>query len=77
MGIPLLWMVLSTAGNSNTSERTELLDRLRAAFPDMKIAALMGGLRALADEMDKGRVDLALEMMRQEIKKKAEARRSK
>ena len=35
-------MLLPTAGNSNTSERTELLDRLRAAFPDMKIAALMG-----------------------------------
>src|ERR1022692_3592713 len=42
MGIPLLWMLLPTAGNSHTSERTELLDRLRAAFPDMKIAALMG-----------------------------------
>jgi len=41
MGIPLLWMLLPTAGNSNTSERTELLDRLRAAFPDIKIAALM------------------------------------
>ena len=42
MGIPLLWTLLPTAGNSNTSERTDLLDRLRAAFPDMKIAALMG-----------------------------------
>jgi hypothetical protein len=30
MGIPLLWMLLPTAGNSHTSERTELLDRLRA-----------------------------------------------
>jgi hypothetical protein len=39
MGIPLLWMLLPTAGNSNTAERTELLDRLGAAFPDMKIAA--------------------------------------
>src|ERR1019366_7023830 len=37
MGIPLLWMMLPTAGNSNTSERTELLDRLRAVFPGMKI----------------------------------------
>src|SRR5665647_1433408 len=42
MGIPLLWMLLPTVGNSHTSERTELLDRLRAAFPDLKIAALMG-----------------------------------
>jgi hypothetical protein len=42
MGIPLIWMLLPTAGNSHTSERTELLDRLRAAFPDLKIAALMG-----------------------------------
>ena len=42
IGIPLLWMLLPTAGNSHTSERTELLDRLRAAFPDMTIAALMG-----------------------------------
>lgn len=42
MGILLRWMMLPTAGNSSTSERTELLDRLRAAFPDMRIAALMG-----------------------------------
>jgi hypothetical protein len=41
--------VLSTAGNSNTSERTELLDRLRAAFPDMKIAALMGDREFIGD----------------------------
>ena len=49
MGIPLLWMLLPTAGNSNTSERTELLDRLRAAFPDMKIAALMGDREFIGD----------------------------
>lgn len=35
-------MLLPTAGKLHTSERTELLDCLRAAFPDMKIAALMG-----------------------------------
>src|SRR5665213_3438541 len=40
--LTLLWMLLPTAGNSHTTERTELLDRLRTAFPDMKIAALMG-----------------------------------
>lgn len=49
MGIPLLWMVLPTAGNSNTSERTELLDRLRAVFPGMKIAALMGDREFIGD----------------------------
>jgi hypothetical protein len=32
MGIPLIWMLLLSAGNSTTSERTELLDCLRAAF---------------------------------------------
>ncbi|WP_371135590.1 transposase [Bradyrhizobium sp.] len=42
-------MVLPTAGNSNTSERTELLDRLRAAFPSMKIAALMGDREFIGD----------------------------
>jgi len=49
IGIPLLWMLLPTAGNSHTSERTELLDRLRAAFPDMKIAALMGDREFIGD----------------------------
>lgn len=49
MGIPLLWTLLPTAGNSNTSERTDLLDRLRAAFPDMKIAALMGDREFIGD----------------------------
>src|SRR5439155_932190 len=49
IGIPLLWMLLPTAGNSNTSERTELLDRLRAAFPDLKIAALMGDREFIGD----------------------------
>ncbi|MGH9807284.1 MAG: IS4 family transposase [Terriglobia bacterium] len=49
MGIPLLWMLLPTAGNSNTSERTQLLDRLRAAFPDLKIAALMGDREFIGD----------------------------
>ena len=49
MGIPLLWMLLPTAGNSNTSERAELLDRLRAAFPQMKVAALMGDREFIGD----------------------------
>jgi hypothetical protein len=49
VGIPLLWMLLPTAGNSNTAERTELLDRLRVAFPDLKIAALMGDREFVGD----------------------------
>lgn len=49
MGIPLLWTLLPTAGNSNTSERTDLLDRLRTAFPDMKIAALIGDREFIGD----------------------------
>jgi hypothetical protein len=49
MGIPLLWMLLPTAGNSNTPERSGLLDRLRAAFPDLKIAALMGDREFIGD----------------------------
>jgi hypothetical protein len=49
MGIPLLWMLLPTAGNSNTAERTALLDRLSAAFPDLKIAALMGDREFIGD----------------------------
>jgi Transposase DDE domain len=49
IGIPLLWMLLPTAGNSNTSERSELLDRLRSAFPDLKIAALMGDREFIGD----------------------------
>ena len=51
-GIPLLWMLLPTAGNSHTSERTELLDLLRAAFPDMKIAALIGDREVSAASED-------------------------
>jgi hypothetical protein len=42
-------MLLPTAGNSHTSERTELLDRLREAFPDLKIAALMGDREFIGD----------------------------
>ncbi|MBI3434808.1 MAG: hypothetical protein HY056_06975 [Proteobacteria bacterium] len=42
MGIPPQWTLLPTARNSHNSQRTELLDRLRAAFPDKKFAELMG-----------------------------------
>lgn len=42
VGVPLLWTFLSKTGNSSTRERTQLLDRLHAIFPDMKIASLTG-----------------------------------
>src|SRR4249920_3674523 len=40
---------MPAAGNSSTSERSELLDRLHAAFPNMKIAALMGDREFIGD----------------------------
>lgn len=41
-GVPLIFTVLPKAGNSSTAERLDLLDRLKAVFPEMKIAALTG-----------------------------------
>ncbi|MGI8570912.1 MAG: hypothetical protein ACR2KT_18655 [Methylocella sp.] len=41
--------MLPKAGNSNTLERTGLLHRLRAVFPDMKIASLMGDRELIGD----------------------------
>jgi hypothetical protein len=35
MGIPLIWTLLPTAGNSDTATRTCLLDRLCEVFPDL------------------------------------------
>src|ERR1035437_5004880 len=51
MGIPLLWTLLPKAGNSNTLERTGLLDRLRATFPDIKIASAIKPARGLAPSL--------------------------
>ena len=48
MGIALLDAV-ANSGKLERSERTELLDRVRAAFPDMKIAALTGDCAFIAD----------------------------
>lgn len=48
MGIPLTWALLPTAGNSNTQSRTDLLDRLGEAIPDMKVALLMSDLDGLS-----------------------------
>ena len=41
--------VAADGGKLNTSERTELLNRLGTAFPDMKIAALMGDRDFIGD----------------------------
>jgi hypothetical protein len=49
IGIPLMWTLLASAGNSNTRTRTCLLDRLRQAFPEMKIAALTGDREFIGD----------------------------
>lgn len=50
MGIPLIWSLLPKAGNSNTSTRTCLLDRLRETFADLKIASIMGDREFIGDE---------------------------
>lgn len=42
VGIPLIWALLPKAGNSSTLERTDLLDRLKRLFPEMKIASITG-----------------------------------
>lgn len=49
MGIPLIWSLLPKTGNSNTSERTVLLDRLQEAFSDLKIASIMGDREFIGD----------------------------
>jgi hypothetical protein len=40
--VPLLWIMLGKAGNSNASERIDLLARMRRIFPDQKITRLTG-----------------------------------
>ncbi len=42
VGIPLMWTFLPKKANSSTQVRTQLLDRLRKTFPDMKIGMLIG-----------------------------------
>jgi len=40
--IPLFWVLLGKAGNSNALERTDLMIRLKETFPDQRIASLTG-----------------------------------
>jgi hypothetical protein len=49
IGVPLMWTLLASAGNSDTKTRTCLLDRLRRTFPDMKIASLTGDREFIGD----------------------------
>lgn len=50
MGIPLIWTLLPSSGNSNTETRICLLDHLRETFPDVEIASLMGDREFIGDE---------------------------
>lgn len=49
VGIPLMWNLLPSEGNSKTPERTDMLDRLKAAFPDMRVARLLGDREFIGD----------------------------
>ncbi len=49
MGIPLIWTLLPSTGNSSTKARICLLDRLQKTFPALKIAALMGDREFIGD----------------------------
>lgn len=40
--IPLFWVLLNKAGNSNARERADLMGRLNKVFPDQPIASLSG-----------------------------------
>jgi|TARA_Y100000294_G_C8518465_1_gene321861 hypothetical protein len=40
--IPLFWLLLNKAGNSNARERTDLMAKLNRVFPDQPIASLSG-----------------------------------
>ena len=47
--IPLFWVLLDKAGNSNTLERTELMGTMKTAFPDQPIASLSGDREFIGD----------------------------
>jgi hypothetical protein len=42
VGIPLMWTLVPTGGNSKTPTRLTLFDRLAEVFPDMRIETLIG-----------------------------------
>lgn len=49
IGIPLLWTLLPTRGNSDTPTRLRLFDRLAEVFPDMRVEALIGDREFIGD----------------------------
>jgi hypothetical protein len=49
LGIPLLWRLLPTRGNSDTATRLELFDRLAQIFPDMRVETLIGDREFIGD----------------------------
>jgi hypothetical protein len=42
VGIPVIWTVLAKAGNSDTSERTTLIENFLNLFGGQNIACLLG-----------------------------------
>jgi hypothetical protein len=42
VGIPLFWVLLGKAGNSNTKARADLMPKLNKVFPNQPIASLSG-----------------------------------
>ena len=50
IGIPLIWMLLPKTGNSSSSQRIALFDRLAATFPDMRIETLTGDREFIGDQ---------------------------
>ncbi len=49
VGIPLIWTLLPSAGNSNTKTRICLLNRLKKTFPTLQVASLMGDREFIGD----------------------------
>mgnify|MGYP000007624975 CR=1 FL=1 len=50
IAFPLLWTLLRKAGNSNTAERIELMERFLALFPAEKVAALLADREFVGQE---------------------------
>lgn len=49
VGIPLIWTLLPSAGNSDTKTRVCLLTRLKKTFPALNISSLMGDREFIGD----------------------------
>lgn len=49
IGIPLIWTLLPSKGNSSTDQRIALFDRLAAIFPQMKVSSLTGDREFIGD----------------------------